>query len=83
MIRPLGPGYTIHRVQSRIAFQLGCSILSGITQHEPGRPEQYCIVLDGLNGGGGRTFVSVAPFPVAWRLEPAREERYRGLEYVR
>ena len=65
------------------SIQFDCGRLNDKTQHEPGKPEQYCIVLDGLKDGSGRGPVSVAPFPVAWRLEIAHDERYRGCEYVR
>ena len=43
-------------------------------------PEQFCIMLGGL---GNESVVSVATFPVAWRIEMAHDERYRGCEYVR
>ena len=36
-----------------------------------------------LVGLGNESTVSVAPFPVAWRMEMVQDERYRGCEYVR
>lgn len=57
-----------------------CFVLNEATQVEPGKPEQFCIMLVGL---GNESTVSVATFPVAWRIEIARDERYRGCEYVR
>ena len=36
-----------------------------------------------LVGLGNGSVVSVAPFPVAWRIEMVRDERYDGYEYVR
>ena len=49
-------------------------------QLEPGKPEQFCIMLVGL---GDESAISVAPFPVAWRMEIVHDEHYRGCEYVR
>jgi len=60
---------------------LDLSGLNDTTQYEPWKPEQFCTVFDGLRDGQGH--VSVAPFPVAWRMEMVHDERYRGCEYVR
>jgi len=49
-------------------------------QPEPGKPDQFCIMLVGL---GNESVVSIASFPVPWRMEIVRDERYRGCEYVR
>jgi len=49
-------------------------------QLEPGKPEQFCIMLKGLEN---ESVVSVGPFPVAWRIETVEEERFVGCEYVR
>lgn len=57
-----------------------CYTLNEATQLEPGMPEQFCIMLSGL---GNESTVSVATFPVAWKMERAHDERYRGCEYVR
>ena len=65
-----------------ISIRLGCTGRHN-SQHEPGKPEQYCVALRRLTDGSGRGPVSVSPFPVAWRLEVARDERYRGCEYIR
>ena len=49
-------------------------------QLDPGKPDQFCIVLVGI---GNESVVSVATFPVAWRMEVVHDQRYRGCEYVR
>ncbi|KAF9781769.1 hypothetical protein BJ322DRAFT_243359 [Thelephora terrestris] len=51
-----------------------------IRRLEQGKPEQYCIMLKGLES---ESVVSVSPFPVAWRIEIVEDERFRGCEYVR
>lgn len=48
-------------------------------QIEPGKPEQYCTPMDELK----RLALSVAPYPVAWRLEIVDDIKHRGFEYVR
>ena len=55
-------------------------VLNEVTQLELDKPEQFCIMLTGL---GNESVVSVATFPVAWRMEIVHDERYRGCEYVR
>ena len=55
-----------------------CRVLNEVEQIEQGEPDQFCIM---LNGPGGR--VSVAPFPLAWRVERVHDNRYPGSEYVR
>ena len=50
------------------------------TQVEPGKPEQFCVPLRGLGNGA---HLSVAPYPVAWRLAIAEDDEHRGYEYVR
>ena len=74
-------GYWIYHTQgtvlNRISFY--CA-LNEVTQLEPGVPEQFCFMLGGLGNG---SLVSVATFPVAWRMVMARDPRYRGCEYVR
>ncbi|KAF9648165.1 hypothetical protein BDM02DRAFT_3187334 [Thelephora ganbajun] len=47
---------------------------------EPGKPEQFCIMLSGLKN---ESIISVATFPVAWRVEIVHDGDYRGREYVR
>ena len=79
----MGPGYTVHLVQSWIALQFDRGVLNSIIQHEPGKPEQFCIVLDGSKDESGRSPVSVAPFPVAWRLKVVHDEDYPDYEHVR
>jgi len=61
---------------------LCCVGLNRGIQLEPGKPDQFCIMLVGL---GNESVVSIASFPVAWRMEIVRDERYRGCgcEYVR
>jgi len=44
---------------------------------DPGRPEQYCTMMDGFGDGAP---LCVAPYPVAWRIEPSYDQ---GFEYVR
>jgi len=46
-------------------------------EHE--MPEQFCTMLSGLNGYA----ISVATFPMAWRVEIANDGNYQGHEYVR
>jgi len=36
-----------------------------------------------LSGLGNESVVSIATFPVAWRMEIVRDELYHELEYVR
>ena len=73
--RPSESGYTIRRVRYRSrSFHYGA--LKEVTQVRPGKPGQFCMMIDGLDGAN----ISVAAFPVAWRVEVAREERYRGQE---
>ena len=36
-----------------------------------------------LDGLGNATPISVAAFPVAWRVEVVKEKRYHGWDYVR
>lgn len=43
----------------------------------PGRHEQFCVV------GSVPGVASVAPFPIAWRVERVQDERYPGCEYIR
>ncbi|KAF9781772.1 hypothetical protein BJ322DRAFT_1161694 [Thelephora terrestris] len=50
-----------------------------IRRIEPGKPNQFCIMLSGL---GNESIISVGTFPVAWRMEIAQDDRYRGCEYV-
>ena len=50
------------------------------TQVDTGSPEQYCTLMDGLVDG---TPLCVSTYPVAWRIEVAKEEEYSGYEYVR
>ncbi|KAF9777282.1 hypothetical protein BJ322DRAFT_1188119 [Thelephora terrestris] len=35
-----------------------------------------------LSGLGNESIISVGTFPVAWRMEIAQDDRYRGCEYV-
>ncbi|KAF9781762.1 hypothetical protein BJ322DRAFT_243167 [Thelephora terrestris] len=50
-----------------------------IRRLEPGKPDQFCIM---LHGPGNR--ISVAPFSVAWRIELVRDGGHHpGDEYVR
>ena len=63
-----------------IALRFNRAILNKITQLEPGKPDQFCMMLDGLGNG---TSISVAAFPVAWRVEVVKEKRYHGWDYVR
>ncbi|KAF9648162.1 hypothetical protein BDM02DRAFT_3115768, partial [Thelephora ganbajun] len=47
---------------------------------EPGEPEQFCTLLDQIKGGSP---LSVAIYPVAWRVEIVDDEKHRGFEYIR
>jgi len=50
------------------------------TQFEPGKPDQFCTV---TNGPLEASQLSVAAFPVAWRVEIVDDDKYRGLEFIR
>lgn len=72
-------GGRIHYTQGRVLDNtLLCRVLNGVVQFERGELDQFCIM---LNGPGNR--ISVAPFPLAWRMERARDKPYSGDEYVR
>ena len=45
-----------------------------------GKPEQFCAPIVGLENG---SLLSVAAFPVAWRVEVVNDDIHRGFEYVR
>ena len=47
-------------------------------QLEANKPDQFCIMLN-ISG----SCASVAPFPVAWRMELVHDKRWPGEEYVR
>ena len=49
-------------------------------QVEPGKPEQFCTPMDGTENG---RLISVAAYPVAWRVETSNDENHRGFEYIR
>ncbi|KAF9780972.1 hypothetical protein BJ322DRAFT_289453 [Thelephora terrestris] len=49
---------------------------------EPGKPAQFC-VHSGVVRADGHPSLGVIPYPMAWRLEVAEDEQYRGFEYVR
>ena len=73
-------GFWIHDTKGR-AFDHRLSlprVLSRTVQLESDGPEQFCIIL-----GAPGCFISVASFPVAWRIEKVRDGRYPGCEYVR
>ena len=63
-----------------IVFRFNRGVLNEVIQLEPGRSDQFCMMLDGLGNG---TSISVAAFPVAWRVEVVKEKRYHGWDYVR
>ena len=48
------------------------------TQVDPGKPEQYCTLHDVIGNG---TTLRVGEYPVAWKIEAAKE--YPEYEYVR
>jgi len=52
-----------------------------IRRIDPGKPEQFCFLLEALKDGSNR--ISVTTFPVAWRVEIVHDKRYQGLEHVR
>lgn len=45
-----------------------------------GQPEQFCTMLTGIASGH---VIRVAPFPAAWRIEPAKEDNYRDKDFFR
>ena len=49
------------------------------TQVEPGKPDQFCTLMDVIK----HSPISVAPYPVAWRVEIVDDIKHRGFEYVR
>jgi len=49
-------------------------------QIEPGMPEQFCFMLNGLQN---ESCVSVCAFPVAWRIEMVNERERPGRGCVR
>lgn len=54
----------------------------GVTwvQIEPGKPDQFCTPMNGVNGG---TPLYVNAYPVAWRIETVEDGIHHGYEYVR
>jgi len=46
---------------------------------EPGKPDQFCMVMDKVELAA----LSVAAYPVAWRVEIVDNVKHRGFEYVR
>jgi len=48
-------------------------------QFEPGKPDQFCTLMDVTT----HSALSVAPYPVAWRVEIVDDIKHRGFEYVR
>ena len=49
-------------------------------QVEPGKPGHFCAPVAGL---GNDTPLSVAPYPVAWRIEVVNDDIHSGFDYVR
>ncbi|KAF9648155.1 hypothetical protein BDM02DRAFT_2340785 [Thelephora ganbajun] len=47
---------------------------------EHGKPEQFCAPMAGLEN---KCAISVAAYPVAWRVEIVNDGLHRGFEYVR
>lgn len=47
---------------------------------DPGKPCQFCSARSGLESGAP---IVVTPYPVAWRIERAKDDIYHGFEYVR
>ena len=66
--------------QSKSARSLPLHAEQRETQVEPGKPEQFCTPMDGTENG---RLISVAAYPVAWRVETSNDERHRGFEYIR
>ena len=48
-------------------------------QVETGAPEQFCVAIEGPKGSP----LSVAAYPVAWRIEVVDDHKRRGFGYVR
>jgi len=69
--KSLGEGRGLWEIKS---FGAGYTI----QRVEPGKPEQFCILLGKL----GECDLSVAPYPVAWRVDVVNNEKHRGHEYV-
>jgi hypothetical protein len=74
-------GTWIHHTQGTVSNCVSpYRALNEVTKLEPGKPDQFCLMLTGLGDGSA---VSVATFSVAWRIEMAHDKKYRGCEYVR
>ena len=50
------------------------------TQVDPGSPERFCTLMDGLGDGSS---LCVSTYPVAWGINVAKDEEYSECEYVR
>jgi len=81
-IKPLGAGYSVRRVSVSTWTDAIPAILSPDqreAQVEPGKPDQFCTLVDEIKNSG----LSVTPYPVAWRVEIVDDIKHRGFEYVR
>ena len=79
-IMRFGTGYAVRRVSVQMPLDPVSSYIERNTQVDPGKPEQYCTLMDGLRDG---TPLCVATYPVAWRVEIVEEKKHSGYEYVR
>jgi len=81
-IKSLGAGYSVRRVSEST-----CGLTQSLSSHvnrceaqvEPGGPDQFCTLMDELKN----STLSVAPYPVAWRVEIVDDAKHRGFGYVR
>lgn len=58
-------------------------LLDAGSQVEPGKPEQFCVLLRGVKDKTKFPSLGVTPYPMAWRLVVVDDEEHRGFEYVR
>ncbi|KAF9648163.1 hypothetical protein BDM02DRAFT_3115784 [Thelephora ganbajun] len=61
--------------------QLGAGYM--VQRAEPGEPEQFCTLMDQIKDVKDGSPLSVAAYPVAWRVEIVDDDKHRGFEYVR
>jgi hypothetical protein len=80
-IKHFGIGYTVRRVSIPIKLPVAVPPIDqrGF-QVEPGKPDQFCTPMNGVNGGPP---LYVDTYPVAWRVGILDDVKHRGYEYVR
>ena len=80
-IQELGAGCTVQRVSLSIYFDHPLTASEQPqTQVEPGKPEQFCTALEGIEN---HKTLRVSAYPAAWRVKIVDDDNHRGFEYVR